>query len=103
MRYLLISFLRKRAGQIDEMVSVSKRVRTSDMNNSNVILDFAERKIVKCVVEGKEHESTFDQMRDYYYKVYPTLIDQLEREAIITAQQEMPANRQQRRAQQAKK
>jgi len=103
MRYLLISYLRKTNGQIDEMVSVGKRVRESDTNNSNVILDFAERKIVKCVIEGKDHESTFEQLRDYYNRVYPNLVDQLEREALITAQQEKPVNRHQRRANQAKK
>jgi hypothetical protein len=83
MRYLLVSFLRKRAGQIDEMVSVTKRVRTSDMENNNVILDFAEKKVVKCLIEGKEHDTTFDKMRDYYNRVYPNLVGQLEKEAGI--------------------
>lgn len=83
MRYLLVSFLRKRAGQIDEMVSVTKRVRTSDMNNANVILDFADKKVVKCIIENKEHDTTFEKMRDYYARIYPNLVDQLEREAGI--------------------
>ena len=83
MRYLMINFLRKRAGQIDEMVSVSKRVRTSDMNSANVILDFADKKVVKCIIEGKNHDPTFDKMRDYYARIYPNLIEQLEREAGI--------------------
>ncbi len=83
MRYLMISFLRKRAGQIDEMVSVTKRVRTSDMNNANVILDFADKKVMKCVIEGKNHDTTFDKMREYYARVYPNLVEQLEREALI--------------------
>ena len=83
MRYLLISFLRKRAGQIDEMVSISKRVRTSDMNDANIILDFADKKVVKCIIEGRNHDTTFDKMRDYYDKIYPNLIQQLEREAPI--------------------
>lgn len=88
MRYLLISFLRRTGGQIDEMVSVSKRVQTSDMNSCNVILDFADRKIVKAVIEGKEHDGDFDRMRDYYNKVYPTLIAQLEKEAKIEKDRE---------------
>jgi hypothetical protein len=85
MRYLLITFARKENGQIDEMVTVGKRVRTSDMNSHSVILDFAENKVVKCVIEGKEHPTTFELMRDYYAKVYPTLVEQLEREAPLTA------------------
>ena len=85
MRYLLIAFMRKENGQIDEMVSVSKRVRTSDTNSQNVIIDFAEQKVVKCIIEGKEHPTTFELMRDYYAKVYPTLVEQLEKEAKLTA------------------
>lgn len=83
MRYLVISFWRKRAGQIDEVVNMSKRVRTSDMNDANVILDFADKKVLKCVIEGKNHDTTFEKMRDYYVKVYPNLVEQLEREALI--------------------
>jgi len=88
MRYLLISFLRKENGQIDEMVSVSKRVRTSDMNSQNVIMDFADKKVVKCIIEGKEHDTTFELMQQYYARVYPTLVEQLEKEAHITKKQE---------------
>lgn len=88
MRYLLISFLRKRAGQIDEMVSVSKRVRTSDMTNANVILDFADKKVIKCIIEGQNHDTTFEKMRDYYNRIYPNLIEQLEREAHIEKDKE---------------
>jgi len=84
-RYLLVSYSRRPGGQIDEMVSVSKRVRNSDLTNANVIMDFAEKKVDKCVIEGKKHDTTFELMRDYYQKVYPQLIAQLEKEAPITA------------------
>ncbi len=87
MRYFLISFFRKVGGQIDEAVSVSKRVRTSDTMNANIIMDFAEKKVIKCVIEGKVHDTTFELMRDYYAKIYPNLINQLEKEAPITAKQ----------------
>ncbi len=87
MRYFLISFFCKVGGQIDEAVSVSKRVRTSDTMNANIIMDFAEKKVIKCVIEGKVHDTTFELMRDYYAKIYPNLINQLEKEAPITAKQ----------------
>lgn len=87
MRYLLITFSRKPAGQIDEKVALSKRIKDSDLVNSNVILDFADEKVMKCVIEGKRHETTFEQMREYYRKIYPQMIAQLEKEAPITAQQ----------------
>lgn len=83
MRYLLISYRRKANGQIDEIVSVTTRVTSDNLLDSNVILDFADQKIIKCVVEGKLHESTFQLMRNYYAKIYPKLVEQLEREAPI--------------------
>lgn len=97
MRYLLINFLRKMSGQIDEMVSVSKKISPDELNNSNVILDFADKRIVKCVIEGKEHDTTFDQMKNYYSRIYPTLIEQLERESLITASQEEPSRNKKRK------
>lgn len=87
MRYLFISFVRKASGQIDEIVSVGKRVRDSDRANFNVILDFGENKVIKCVIESKNHDTTFEQMRKYYYKIYPNLIAQLEKEGPISVKQ----------------
>ena len=84
MRYLLIQFMRKPGGQINETVTVSKKLRNSDLTNNNVILDFATNKIEKCVIEGKMHNATFDSMVSYYRNIYPQLIEQLEKEAIIT-------------------
>lgn len=87
MRYLFISFVRKPNGQIDEIVSIGKRIRDSDLTNNNVIMDFGENKVIKCVVEGKTHETTFDKMRVYYNKIYPNLIAQLEKEGPISIKQ----------------
>ena len=67
------------------MVSVSKKLGPSDMENASVVIDFADKKVLKCVIEGKPHDTDFDKMREYYVRVYPTLIEQLEREAPITA------------------
>jgi hypothetical protein len=78
-RYLLIVFVRKPNGQIDEQVSISKRVRTSDIQTCNVILDFAKKKIDKCIVEGKVVDTDWVRMIEYYKRIYPTLIDQLEK------------------------
>jgi hypothetical protein len=87
MRYLLIQFLRKPGGQIDERVAVSKRLKNSDLTNNNVILDFASKKVEKCVVEGKTHDATFDNMVSYYRNIYPQLLAQLEKEATITSKE----------------
>ena len=84
MRYLLITFMRKPGGQIDEMVAVSKKVKTSDLQTCNVIIDYADKKVLKCVIEGKVVDTDFERMDAYYKQVYPNLISQLEKEATIT-------------------
>ncbi len=71
--------MRKPNGQIDEQVAVSKRVRTSDLQTCNVIIDYEKKKLDKCVIEGKVVDTDFEKMNEYYKKVYPTLIDQLEK------------------------
>ena len=85
MRYLLIQFVRKPGGQIDEQVTVSKKIKPSDLQTMNVIMDYAAKKIEKCVIEGKSLDQDWDKMNDYYRQIYPTLIEQLEKEAGITA------------------
>jgi hypothetical protein len=84
MRYLLIQFLRKPGGQIDEQVAVGKKVKPSDLQTCNVIVDYALKKVTKCVIEGKIVDTDFERMDAYYKKIYPNLIDQLEKEATIT-------------------
>ena len=85
MRYLLITFMRKPGGQIDELVAVSKKIKLSDMQTCNVILDYATKKIEKCIIEGNKLDTDWDRMHTYYQKIYPALIAQLEKEAGITA------------------
>jgi len=84
MRYLLITFMRKAGGQIDEAVTVSKKIKPADLQTCNVIIDYAAKKVEKCVIEGKVVDTDFDRMDTYYKQVYPNLIAQLEREALIT-------------------
>lgn len=84
MRYLLITFFRKPGGQIDEMVKASKRVKPADYSTCNVIMDYATQKVEKCVIEGRKVDNDFDKLNNYYKKIYPSLIEQLIKEAPIT-------------------
>ena len=80
MRYLLITFYRKPGGQIDEQARFVKRVRNSDISMSNIIMDYGTRKIEKCVVEGKKLDKSFEELNEYYKKIYPQMVTQLEKE-----------------------
>ena len=77
--------MRKPGGQIDEQVTVAKKVKPSDLQTCNVILDYANKTVDKCVIEGKALDREWDKMHEYYVKIYPNLISQLEKEASITA------------------
>ena len=81
MRYFLVQYIRRpgQNGQIDEQVSFAKKVKTSDLQTMNVILDYKAQKVVKCVIEGKVVPTSFEKMNEYYREVYPSLIEQLER------------------------
>ena len=76
--------MRKPGGQIDEQVAVGKRIKPADIQTCNVIIDYADKKVLKCVIEGKLVETDFEKMDAYYKQVYPNLISQLEKEALIT-------------------
>ena len=78
MRYLLITYFRKPSGQIDEQVGYAKRVKDTDLQTANVIMDYKTQKVVKCVIEGKVVPTSFEKMNEYYKEVYPSLISQLE-------------------------
>ena len=84
MRYMCLTFFRKPGGQIDEQLVVRKSLKKSDFQTCNVILDFGERKIEKCVAEGNKIEKSFEELVEYYKKVYPSLVTQLEKDAPIT-------------------
>lgn len=79
MRFLLITYLRQPGGQIDEQVAFSKSLKTRDLQSVNVIMDYKERKVNKCVIESKVVPTDFDKLHNYYKEVYPSLIEQLEK------------------------
>lgn len=81
MRYLLITYVRKADGKIDEQVTVSKKTKATDLQMCNVILDYKERKVVKSVIDGHALPTTWEKIDTYYRELYPTIIERLEQEA----------------------
>lgn len=78
MRYFLITFKRKAGGQIDEEVSIARNLKPNDITMCNVIMDFKQRKVERCFIEGKVLDTDWDKLREYYHKVYPTIIENLD-------------------------
>jgi hypothetical protein len=78
MRYFLVNYYQKPTGQMDEVISVSKRTRIRDLQTCSVILDFKTRSVVKCSVGNQIGTRDFQTVRDYYHSHYAKLIDELE-------------------------
>jgi hypothetical protein len=91
MRYLTITYYKKASGQIDEVVAVSNRVRTRDIQSCNVILDFARMQVVKATVDGQLVPRDFDRIVGYYHQHYASTIDRLLEENGLEAKSEPAA------------
>lgn len=91
MRYLTITYYKKASGQIDEVLAVSNRVRTRDIQSCNVILDFARMQVVKATVDGELVPRDFDRIVGYYHQHYASTIDRLLKENGLEAKSEPAA------------
>ena len=80
MRYLFITYVKKPDGKIDEMMNLGKKIRKVDNQTVNVILDFKERKVDKCIIDGQRIDTDFEKLYIYYKNVYPAIIDRLSEE-----------------------
>jgi hypothetical protein len=78
MRYLVILYVKKPDGQVDEATTIVKSLKHKDLATASVIMDFKEKIVVKANVDGKSAEKRWDKVRDFYYEYYPKYIDLLE-------------------------
>ena len=77
MRYLLITYVTRPKGNIDEVMSVSKNVRSRDLQTCNVILDFKRLEVIKATMDGTTIPKDFNRVVEYYYQYYQSTIDRL--------------------------
>lgn len=77
MRYLLLTYYTKPSGKIDEVMTISKRLRTRDWQMANVILDFQDQRVLLCSVAGLTATKDWDTIVSYYYKHYSATIERL--------------------------
>jgi hypothetical protein len=78
MRYFLVRYLKKPTGQMDEVVSVSKKIKLRDSQSSAVILDFKTRQVVQASMDGVTVPRDWNRIRDFYHQHYAKLIEDLE-------------------------
>ena len=79
MRYFIVTYFFKATGQFDEYTAISKKLKTSDLTTASIILDFKEKKVLKCrAPQGitVEHP-TWENIAGYYSKHYTDIFNQL--------------------------
>jgi hypothetical protein len=77
MRYLLLTYYTKPSGQIDEVMTVTKKLKTRDWQTANVILDFKDQQVLAASVKGMTATRDWDTIVGYYYKHYAHTIERL--------------------------
>jgi hypothetical protein len=77
MRYLLLTYYTKPNGQIDEVMTVSTKIKPRDWQTANVILDFKDQKVLAASVKGMTATRDWDTIVGYYYKHYSATIERL--------------------------
>lgn len=78
MRYLVVQYIKKPNGKMDEIVSVAKRLRPRDYQTSAVILDFKTQQVVLATMGGVNVPRDWWRIRDFYHQHYKTLVEDLE-------------------------
>lgn len=87
MRYFIVNYYKKANGQLDEVISVSKRVKMRDLQSASVILDFKTHSVLKSSMEGKVIPKDWERIRGFYHKHYQKIIEDLDK---INGQKEVP-------------
>lgn len=77
MRYLILTYYKKADGQIDEVMAVSKNLKTRDIQCANVILDFKKLEVTKATMGGLNVPKNFDNLVQYYIQHYENIITRL--------------------------
>ena len=77
MRYLILTYYRKANGQIDEAMSLSKKVKLKDLQTANVILDFKDQKVLLASMGDTQVPKDWDKIVSYYYQHYARTIERM--------------------------
>lgn len=90
MRYFLVSYLKQATGQMDEVVSVSARLKLRDRQTAAVILDFATQTVLQCSMNGTTVPKDWNRIVSFYYQHYAATFDRLAKQNGIEFKTEEP-------------
>lgn len=78
MRYFCVKYVRKPNGQMDEIVSVLKKLKLRDLQTCAVILDFHTQQVIQASMDGTTLPKNWWRIRDFYHQHYKKIIEDLE-------------------------
>jgi hypothetical protein len=76
---MMLTYIRKPDGKIDEQVQVSTKIKERDITTCNVILDFKEKIVEKASIDGTSIPRNWETIVEYYREHYADLIEDLEK------------------------
>ena len=76
-RYLIITYVTKPSGQIDEMMTIAKNLKLKDVQTGSVILDFKRLEVVTASLRGESVPKDWDKIVSYYNQYYEATIERL--------------------------
>ena len=77
---MILAYFKQASGKIDEVMSLSNRVKTKDLQTASIILDFRDQVVIKCVIDGKSMPKEWDTIVAYYYGHYKAIMERLFKE-----------------------
>ena len=77
---MILTYFTKATGKIDEVMSLSNRVKSKDLQTASIILDFRDLIVLKCVIDGKSMPKEWDTIVAYFYKHYRATMERLFKE-----------------------
>ena len=80
MRYLILTYMTKPDGKIDEQMQVCRNIKSRDHQTANVILDFRTLSVLKCSMGGTSVPKDWDRIVSYYHQHYASTIERLFKE-----------------------
>lgn len=80
MRFFIVTYYTKPNGKVDEATSVTKKVKTRDLQTASVILDFKDCSVLKSSMGGVVVPKDFQRIASFYHQHYPNVIERLFKE-----------------------
>jgi hypothetical protein len=77
---MILTYFKQSSGKIDEVMSLSKRIKPTDLQTASIILDFRDQVVLKCMIDGKSMPRDWDTIVSYYYEHYKSIMERLFKE-----------------------